>query len=210
MHYEIIPVGAFESNAILLWEHPSAAWVIDPGADADILAAALRKHGLTVGLYVLTHGHIDHLSALGDLQAAAPAPVAVHPADAAWAFTEKNRFPPYVNVPPPPAEIVPGIADGKLLAVGGLEATVLHTPGHSPGCICLHVAAERLLVSGDTLFAGSVGRTDFPGGSWRQLVQSLQRLASLPDETVVLPGHGPTTTIGREKRTNRFLTEQAG
>lgn len=206
MQYEILPTGAFEANCVLLWKRGQRhAWVVDPGADADAILAALARHNLTVAQVVLTHGHIDHLSALETLLARQPAPVLMHPSDAAWAFTAANSFPPYVRVPPRPASLAATLPDGLEVTVGGLTGRLLHTPGHSPGCVCLYFADDKLLVSGDTLFAGSVGRTDLPGGSARTLGQSLKRLAELPDDVIVIPGHGPTTTIGAEKRINPFM-----
>ena len=206
MNLEIISVGAFEVNCVVLWEDPALAWVIDPGADADLIRNCLRQHKLQVGRYVFTHGHIDHISALDDLLATNPAPVWMHAEDANWAFTAVNRLPPTYSVTPHrPATLQTQLTDGELLSGGGIEARIICTPGHTPGCICLFLEKAKLLITGDTLFAGSVGRTDLPGGNSRQLMQSLTKLIPLPDNTQVIAGHGPASTLGREKKVNPFL-----
>ena len=210
MQMEIIPVGELEVNCLLLWADPKQAWVVDPGADADAIEDGLRRHGLTVARILCTHGHIDHLAALDELLAARPAPVHMHPDDARWAFTTLNRLPPaYPEAPRRPASLHADLRDGTRLADGGLEATVLATPGHTPGSICLHLPRERIVITGDTLFAGSVGRTDLPGGDWRRLGRSLARLLALPEETQVVPGHGPLTTMSAERLENPYLQEGA-
>ena len=199
-------VGAFEVNCALLWS-PGAreAWVIDPGEDAGTILAALRQRDLTLARILLTHGHIDHIAALDDLLRAFPeTPVAMHAADAAWAFGPLNRLPPYETVPQIPATLQT-VDEGDLIATGALRAKVLHTPGHSPGCICFSMDDESLLFTGDTLFAGTVGRTDLPGGNGGKLARSLRRLAALPGDWTIIPGHGPETTMATECRVNPFL-----
>ncbi len=205
MHCEIISVGAFEVNCAIVWQEPSAAWVIDPGADPKQILDCLARHGLTVGVIVLTHGHIDHVSALDGLLARHPAPVYLHAADAAWAFSSRNRFPPYLHVPAKPADLHADLTDGQKLACGGLEALILLTPGHSPGCLCLHFEQAKRLFTGDTLFAGSVGRTDLSGGDARAQRRSLIHLLSLPDDLQIVAGHGPATTLAEERRSNPYL-----
>lgn len=204
MQFEVLPVGPYQANCALLWDDPAAAWVVDPGADAPDILARVKALGLRVGVIVLTHAHFDHISAVNDILRAFPVPVYLHAADEAFAFSPMNAMAPY-RPTARPAGLVTDRGDGDTLACGNLSATVLHTPGHTPGGCCLHFAADKLLVAGDTLFAGSVGRTDFPGGSWEQLEASLARLAKLPDDTRVICGHGPTTTIGTEKRSNPYL-----
>ena len=206
MEYQLMTVGAFEVNCALLWS-PGAreAWVIDPGEDAGTILAALRQRDLTLARILLTHGHIDHIAALDDLLHAFPeTPVAMHAADAAWAFGPLNRLPPYETVPRLPATLQT-VDEGDLIVTGALQAKVLHTPGHSPGCICLSLDNERLLFTGDTLFAGTVGRTDLPGGNGGKLARSLKRLAALPGDWTIIPGHGPETTMATECRVNPFL-----
>ncbi|MBM4164635.1 MAG: MBL fold metallo-hydrolase [Lentisphaerae bacterium] len=207
MNYEIIVVGSFEVNCVVLWKDPRAAWVIDPGADPEVILDFLHKHEMGVALYFLTHGHIDHVSALDALLAAHPAPVHLHAGDVSFAFSSLNRFPPYFSVPARPASLVPTPVDAPPLTAGGITADRLHTPGHTPGCQCLWFKEDKLLLSGDTLFAGSVGRTDLPGGCGKTLQLSLRRLTALPADTLVIPGHGPTTTLAIEKRDNPYLAE---
>ncbi|MDD5706776.1 MAG: MBL fold metallo-hydrolase [Kiritimatiellae bacterium] len=204
MEYKVVVVGAFGVNCAVLWDRQRAATVVDPGEDAERILGVLRSSGLTLRQIVLTHGHIDHISALDVLLAVQPVPVKMHAADAAWAFTDVNVFPPYNNVPARPAALEE-IDEGSLLAAGDTSFRVLHTPGHSPGSICLYCESEALLISGDTLFAGTVGRTDLPGGNGSKLARSLKRLAVLPDAVTILPGHGPATTIGDEIVANPFL-----
>jgi len=208
MRIETIVVGAFDVNCLVLNGTENRAVVVDPGADAQRIAHYLREQNLTVDGWVLTHGHADHLSALAPLARQFPAPVAMHPQDAAWAFTPINQIPPYYPVPEAPPGTIRELHEGTAYQAAGLDITIIGTPGHTPGCICLYLPAESILIAGDTLFAGSAGRTDLPGGSSAQLTQSLRRLASLPDDCRVYSGHGPSTTIGREKRVKPFMQQK--
>lgn len=208
MQYEILVVGAFEVNCIVLWNDPGHAWIIDPGADAAAILGFLDSRKLKVAQVILTHGHIDHLSALDDLLARHPASVFLHADDAKWAFTSFNRVPPYLHVPARPPRLQFELKADAALNCVNLNARIVHTPGHTPGSCCLLFENENLLISGDTLFAGSVGRTDLPGGDWPELQTSLTKLRLLPDALVVIPGHGSTTTLGAEKRDNPYLNGQ--
>jgi len=204
MHVEAIPVGPYEANCVLLWADSSQAWVVDPGADGGVILKRLETLGLTPALVALTHGHFDHISALTALLARYPVPVYLHAQDVAFAFSPMNamfQYPPTAK----PATLRSDKDDGDELACGGLTARIIHTPGHTPGGCCYYFESEKLLVAGDTLFAGSVGRTDFPGGDWGELKDSLARLMALPEETRVVCGHGPATTIGAEKRSNPYV-----
>jgi len=205
MRIETIVVGAFDVNCLVLNGTENRAVVVDPGADAQRIAHYLREQNLTVDGWVLTHGHADHLSALAPLARQFPAPVAMHPQDAAWAFTSLNQIPPYYAVPEAPPQGCRELLANEPLQLAGLTITILETPGHTPGCVCLYMADAATLISGDTLFAGSAGRTDLPGGHAGQLTASLKKLATLPDNCRVYPGHGPTTSIGHEKRVNPFM-----
>ena len=204
MQYEIIVVGSFEVNCIVLW-HDQKAWVVDPGADASVILDFLEKRNLKIARVLLTHGHIDHISALDKLLSRHSAPVFIHANDVKWAFSAFNRVPPYLHVPGKPANLHTSILGDGIISEHGLTARIIHTPGHTPGGCCLLFEQEKLLISGDTLFAGSVGRTDLPGGDWPELFASLQKLCQLPDDLTVIPGHGPTTSLGAEKKYNLYL-----
>jgi hydroxyacylglutathione hydrolase len=205
MQIETFPVGAFDTNCYVLWNTERRAIVVDPGAGDLRILDFLRERKLTVASYLLTHGHMDHICALAAMHKAAPAPAAMHSADLAWAFNASNAMPPYYPRPERPACEIELLEDGARRSDGALPMEVLWTPGHSPGSVCLHFAAEKTLITGDTLFYGSVGRTDFPGGDARALTRSLMRLAKLPDDTRIYAGHGPASSIGEEKRTNPFM-----
>ncbi|MBN1669406.1 MAG: MBL fold metallo-hydrolase [Kiritimatiellae bacterium] len=204
MHIETLVVSAFQTNCYLVWGASPDALVIDPGDQADGILARIRARELRVAAYLLTHGHVDHVSALAELYDAMPAPVGISAKDAGWAFSEKNQIFPY-SAPRRPGEVARLFEHGQEWTDAGLAWRVVSTPGHTPGGVCLHFPAERILFTGDTLFAGSVGRTDLPGGHPRMLAESLKKLAAFPDETRVYPGHGPPSTIGEEKRTNFYL-----
>ncbi len=209
MNIQRIVTGAYQENAYLVQAGAGRAFVVDPGADAPRILAALRAADASLAAVLLTHGHLDHISALPALLAAAPAPVRIAAADAAWCFTERNSFEPYEPVLAPPATLAADLADGTELRLGDAVVRVLATPGHSPGSVCFLLegadGAPGTIFAGDTLFAGSIGRTDFEGGDDAAMAASLRRLASLPPETRVLSGHGPATTIARERSINPYL-----
>ena len=205
MHIEAIEVGPAASNCYLLWGEAQEALVVDPGAEGPQIVDVLRRHELKVAAYTLTHAHIDHIGALAEVVRIFPAPVGMHPSDLRFAFTSRNTLPPFYPTPAEAVDIAREYAEGQEWTDGGLAYRVLHTPGHSPGGVCFYFEAEKVLVGGDCLFAGSIGRTDLPGGDTGVLMESLRRLAGLPADTRVLPGHGPQTTIAEEKRTNPFL-----
>jgi len=204
MKIHTLSVGPFETNCFIL-ESARHAWVVDPGSDPDAIAGQLEELSLTPSAYLLTHGHMDHVSALAALYERWPAPVAIHPDDECWAFSPANAMPPFFPVPRRPAEIANFIKDGQILSDHGMTCSVITTPGHTPGSVCFHFQDAGILLAGDTLFAGSVGRTDLPGGDSRTLMRSLMRLAALPDETRVLSGHGPETDITTEKQSNYYI-----
>jgi len=206
MNIETIVVGEFAVNCFVCSGTDSQALVVDPGEDADQVIAHLRDRGLSVAAYLMTHGHCDHISALAAVHDAFPAPVAMHPADWKWAFTNANTLPPFFCTPPrqPDSERI-DFADGANYTHAGLNFTIIETPGHTPGGVCIHFAQDATLITGDTLFAGSVGRTDLHGGDSRILSASLKKLKLLSEQTRILPGHGPSSTIGQEKQTNFFM-----
>ncbi len=209
MEIETIPVGPYEVNCYIVRMPDARAIVVDPGDDADRIEAVITRQGLRICAYLVTHGHTDHLCALAPLHKKYPAPIAAHADDARWMFSERNQLPPYYPAPGRPHEELRLVADGEELEYGGMECRVITTPGHSPGGICFHFEEDGVLFAGDTLFQGSVGRTDLPGGSAKTLSLSLRKLATLPDSTRVYPGHGPSTTIAMEKKTNYFLRGMA-
>lgn len=211
MHVDRMRLGALETNCFIVSDdHGGPAVVVDPGADAHLVLDALGDRVLAA--IVLTHAHFDHLGAVADLISATGAPLLVHKLDAgrvthdAPGGTGGAAFGFDGVVAPEPDRI---LSQGDTVQVGTLDFRVLHTPGHTEGGLCLYVedpdGGPAHLFSGDTLFAGSVGRTDFPGGDSRALARSIAaQLAPLPADTVVHPGHGPDTTIGREARVNPF------
>ena len=192
-----IQVGSYEVNCSALIDG-GRAWIVDPGSDPDAIEATLAKAKAEPELILLTHAHFDHIGAVSGLQTRHPGlPVYLHPADFPALGHPMNQFPPEYPLAPVPA---------NLRDCRDLEGvTVIETPGHTPGGCCYYFPSNSLLLSGDTLFAGSVGRTDFPGGDMKTLMESLAKLLALPDSTTVVPGHGPLTTIGAERRGNPFL-----
>jgi len=207
MIHEIIPVGLLQCNCSIFGDEQSLqAIVIDPGDEIQNILAILEKHSLQVQAIVITHAHIDHIGGAAKLKAATGAPVFMNPNDlelydhldmqASWLGMET----------PERTTIDTELRAGDSLALGDADFHVLHTPGHTQGSISLWIPSENKLIAGDTLFRDSIGRTDLPGGDGRQILRSIHdKLLPLPDDVIVIPGHGETTTIGREKRFNYFL-----
>jgi glyoxylase-like metal-dependent hydrolase (beta-lactamase superfamily II) len=207
MIHEIFPVGPLACNCSILADETSLrATVIDPGANIDTILAILKRHQLTVEQIIVTHAHIDHVGGAVQLKRATGAPIYMNQHDLPL-LKMMDMQAGWLGVPAPEIS-APDVDASDLLAltIAGEPAQVLHTPGHTEGSICLHLPSPQLLLAGDTLFAGSIGRTDLPGGDLRKILHSLKaRLLPLPDETRVIPGHGPLTTIGEERETNPFL-----
>lgn len=201
MEETILQVGPYGVNCTILGIN-GKAFVVDPGHEAKRILAALAEKGLPLAGILLTHAHFDHIGGVPDMVAAFPdVPVCLGEMDFSVITHPMNQFPP--DYPPieRPRNLKPASFAEEL--VNGLK--VIETPGHTPGGVCYYFPTENLLLSGDTLFAGSIGRTDLPGGNMPTLMDSLKKLTTLPDDTVAIPGHGPRTTIGEEKRSNPFL-----
>lgn len=206
---ETFPVGALGCNCTILGDETSReAMVVDPGYDVAKILSVLAGHELTVRQIVVTHAHIDHIASAAELKALTGAPIIYNEADLPLVALMGVQAG-WIGVPEPdvrPPDHSPG--DGESLGVSGIEARVLFTPGHTPGSLSLYLPNEQLLLAGDTLFKGSVGRTDLPGGDHGDLIMSIrERLLPLPGPTVVIPGHGDFSTIARERATNPFLQE---
>jgi hydroxyacylglutathione hydrolase len=206
MHIESLVLGPLETNCHIAWNDPGQAIVIDPGADSDAIMGFLDRRRLKVAAWMATHGHFDHISALSAVHGQQPAPIGMSRADERWAFNPSNSLPPLCSAPSRPSEIARQLEDGQEWNDIGTPCRIIATPGHSPGGVCFYFPQEAVLFSGDTLFRGSIGRTDLPGSNSDMMVESLARLAALPPKTRVFPGHGPDTTIEAELRTNPFFT----
>ena len=213
MSFEIFwhrEVGPLACNCYIVGDPDTRdAIVIDPGGDAEVILAEIRRLGLNVAAIVATHAHFDHVIASDAIRAETGAPFMLHDADRPlldWVQESARMF---LGLElPPPAEVDTGAGEGTKLTAGSVELEVVHTPGHSPGSISL--VAPQALFSGDTLFAGSIGRTDLPGGDTRSLIGAVRsKLFKLNEELPVYPGHGPATTIAREKATNPFVGDNA-
>ena len=207
MIHEILPVGMLQCNCSIFGDEQSReGLVVDPGDEIAEILAIVSRHGLTVKAIVVTHAHIDHIGGAQKLKQATGAPVYMNLADVELQKMLDVQAG-WLGMPTPEAVTIDAPAkDGDRLLVGASEFHVLHTPGHTQGSISLWIPSEGKLVAGDTLFRDSIGRTDLPGGDGRQILRSIHdKLLPLPEETVVIPGHGENTTIGREKRVNPFL-----
>ena len=210
MIHEILPLGPLQCNCSVIGdEQTREAMVIDPGDHVDQVLALIRKHDLQVKQIVITHAHIDHVGGAMKLRKATGAPVLLNQNDYALLKMLDVQAAWLGMAPPEKVEIDQHLGQADTVKAGSLVGQVLHTPGHTEGSICLYFPAETMLIAGDSLFAGSIGRTDLPGGSFEKIIHSLHdRVLALPDETVVVPGHGPLTRIGEERESNPFLVKR--
>jgi len=218
MIHEVLPVGLLQCNCSILGDEGSGeAIVVDPGDDIPRIMALLERHKLKLKQILITHAHIDHIAGAARLKKLTGAPILYNQHDlplVKMMDVQANWLGMATPEVQPPDDT---LDDGRVIAIGagadtgtgkspGLTGHILFTPGHTQGSVCLYLPAEQLLLAGDTLFAGSVGRTDLPGGDSGTLIRSIHnKLLPLPDDTVVVPGHGPRTTIGEERQSNPFL-----
>ena len=210
MIHEILVVGPLRCNCSILGDETShEAIVVDPGDNISSIVATLARHQLTLKQIIVTHAHIDHIAGAQQLKRLTGAPILYNQLDlplvkmmdiqASWLGVATPE------VAPPDANLT----DNLPISIIGLDGIILHTPGHTEGSSCLYLPDQSLLIAGDTLFAGSVGRTDLPGGDTRKLMKSIhERILTLPDEVKVIPGHGSATTIGTERSNNPYLISQ--
>jgi hydroxyacylglutathione hydrolase len=206
MLVKTLAVGPLETNCYIVGcEKTKQAAVIDPGDEAGRILAAVREAGLKVTHVLLTHAHFDHIGAADEVVKASGAPLALHPDDLPLLQAGGGALLFDFQPPPIPAAVA-SLAAGQEIGIGELTLRVLHTPGHTPGHVTFYAPAEGALFDGDVLFAEGIGRADLPGSSFEVLMRSIsEQLMTLPDDTVVYPGHGPATTIGHERRSNPWL-----
>ena len=209
MLFETIVVGPLGVNCFILGDKQSKEGVVvDPGADCEMILESVARFGIKVKYVINTHGHFDHVGCNRQLKEQTGAELLIHQGDQAllsMASRSAQKYGLTVEDSPVPSR---HLTDGMKLEFGRRCIEVLHTPGHTQGGCCLYLANEKLLITGDTLFAESVGRTDLPGGDHQQLIASIKsKLMPLPDETIVWPGHGPSSTIGTERRRNPYINE---
>jgi len=208
MKFAIVPVTPFQQNATVLWcEATRKAAVVDPGGDLPLIQRVLEREGLSLEKILVTHGHIDHAGGVADLAEQAGVPIeGPHPEDRFWidGMPQQSKmfgFPAVRSFTP-----TRWLADGDRVSVGNEELQVIHCPGHTPGHVCFFHAPSRLAIVGDVLFAGSIGRTDFPKGDYDTLIASIrERLLPLGDDVEFIPGHGPMSNFGEERRYNPFV-----
>ena len=194
LKFQVMPLGAYQTNCYILWDEDSDdCVVIDPGYQPEVVLAQTEKLGKNIVAILLTHGHFDHVGAVKDIVSETGCQVYLHPADLS--------MPPQMTAGP--LYYTHTYGEGDTLQLADLQLYVMHTPGHTPGSVCLR--CQEHIFSGDTLFQGSCGRTDLPGGDWKTILQSLKRLAAMDGNYRVHPGHGPSTTLAEEKLYNPYM-----
>jgi glyoxylase-like metal-dependent hydrolase (beta-lactamase superfamily II) len=206
MRIKEFAVSPYWTNCYVVYTDARDAILVDPGGPMDDARAFIAENGLDLKWVLITHGHADHISGTSEIRSLASEGVAIHEKDAPYLGDSRKNFSASFGnaLSVAPADRL--LADGDVIEVGTMRVRVIFTPGHTPGGCCFYITdgAQELLVSGDTLFARSVGRTDLPGGDEETLYKSLEKLSPLPDSLAVYPGHGPDTTIGEERRLNPF------
>ena len=203
MKITTLRLGMLQTNCYVLGDDTGVAAVVDPGGRITELKDYIDHHGLRVKKIVLTHGHADHIAGAMELKRESGADIHMHAADRGWLTAKDDPMARHLGLTEDIA-LDAEVAEGDTLVMAGVPFIVLHTPGHTPGGCCFYSAEQNTLLSGDTLFAGSIGRSDLVGGDALVLQKSLDRLKLLPDETKVFPGHGPSTTIALERKRNRL------
>jgi glyoxylase-like metal-dependent hydrolase (beta-lactamase superfamily II) len=207
MILETFPVGLLQCNCTIMGDENTAeAIVIDPGDEVSRIHHRLTSLGLKLKQILVTHAHIDHVGGALNLKARTGAPIFLNENDLPLLQMMSTQAA-WLGVQTPETALPDeGLRDGQSVGLDSYPAQVLHTPGHTQGSVCFHFAPLKMVIAGDTLFAGSIGRTDLPGGNYEQIIDSIHtRLLALPDDTKVVPGHGPATTIGAERQDNPFL-----
>jgi len=206
MWYKRFPLGPLWTNGYLFRDINREAFFVDPGGDPSQVIEEIRKEGIILRDILLTHGHVDHILGIESLVEYSGATVHIHELDISRLTDPSENLSDWMGDGFSPHTDAKGFVDNAIIGIGRFTVEVIHTPGHTPGSSCFLVSSgnDQALVSGDTLFARSVGRTDLPGGNWEELKRSLLKLIDLPETLVVLPGHGPETTLAEEKRHNPF------
>lgn len=207
MMLEILTVGELATNCyILVDEETQQGVVIDPGGDFEIIEAHLKELKLSVKYIILTHGHVDHIGALAQLKKATGAEILIHSKDSAMLYEPNQNLSIFSGDKIIATKADKLLGEGNIIQCGGIKLEVLHTPGHTSGSISL--LTDNMIFTGDALFCGSIGRTDFPGSSYQELIRSIKdKLLSKDHDFIIYPGHGPSSTIGEERRNNPFLNE---
>ncbi|MDR3164838.1 MAG: MBL fold metallo-hydrolase [Synergistaceae bacterium] len=206
MKIERFQVGEFWTNCYVVSNEQKEAVVIDPGGTMKNVTAYIERNGLRLVRVILTHGHGDHIMGLGEIRTLAFEGVCVHAEDADYLVSASKNLSAMMGRASEFKAADSLLPDGGIIQIGGMKIEVIHTPGHTRGSCCFYITEEpdALLISGDTLFARSVGRTDLPGGDEAALIESLKKLESLPDSLAVYPGHGPSTVLGEERKLNPY------
>ena len=206
MILEILTVGPLETNCYILGdEKTKQAAVIDPGGDFEIIEDHLMKLKLKIQYIILTHGHVDHIGALSQLKKATEAEILIHSKDSAMLYDPNQNLSIFSGDKIIATKADKLLEEGDIVQCGGIKLEVLHTPGHTPGGISL--VTDKMIFTGDSLFCGSIGRTDFPGSSYQKLISSIKdKILTKEDDLIIYPGHGPSSTIGEERKNNPFLT----